>query len=69
MRRPQNGRSQRKYFFLAVGIFKCSLARERMHWDALMITLLVVAVASIAIARALAIHALEDLPEERAQWR
>ena len=63
MRRPQNGRSHREYFFLAVGIFSCSLARERMYGDALRVTLLVVAVASVAIARALAIHALIDLAE------
>lgn len=69
MRRPQNGRFPTEYLFLAVGIFRCSLARERMHRDPLGVTLLVVAVASIAIARALAIQALEDLAEERAQWR
>lgn len=69
MRRPQNGRSYREYSFLAAGIFRYSLARERMHRDDLGVTLLLVAVASIAIARALAMHALEDLAEERAQWR
>ena len=63
MRRPQNGRSHREDIFPAVGIFRCSLAGERMYRDALRVTLLVVAMASIAIARALAIQALVDLAE------
>ena len=65
MRRPQNGRSCRKYLFLAIGIFRRSLARERMHGDALGVTLLVVAVTSVAVTRILDRNALEQLREER----
>ena len=65
MRRPQNGRSCRKYLFLAIGIFGWSLASERMHGDSLGVTLLVVAVTSVAVTQVLDRKALEQLREER----
>ena len=66
MRCPQDRRSSRKYFPLAICIFRSSLAREWMHRYVLGVILLVVAVIPVAIAQALGRNALEDLAKERA---
>ena len=68
MRCPQDRRSPRKYFPLAIRVFSSSLVREWFHGDVLGVFLLVVAVSPVAIEQALDGNALEDLPKERAQW-
>ena len=66
MRCPQDRRSSRKNFPLAIRVFSSSLARELMHGDVLGFFLLVVTVPLVAIEQALDGNALEDLPKERA---
>ena len=67
MRCPQDRRSSRKYFPLAIRVFSNPLACEWLHGDVLGVFLLVVAVSPVAIEQALDRNALEDLPKERAQ--
>ena len=65
MRCPQDRRSSRKYFSLAILVFSSSLAREWKHGDFLGVILLDVAVSPVAIEQALNGKALEDLSKER----
>ena len=66
MRCLQDRRSSRKYFPLAIRVFRSSLACEWVHGDVLEVIMLFIAVPPVAMEQGLDGNALEELPKEGA---